>query len=171
MRRMKLLLAPFWFFPVIAMAQQAPGKACTGAEHRQFDFWVGEWEVTDSAGGTVYGSNSITREEDGCLVHEHWVGSRGGTGQSLNFFDPAIRKWEQVWVGNDGLVLQVTGNLEGTAMVLVGEGMGPGGKPLKQRASWTPQADGRVRQYWQQSADGGATWTVAFDGWYRRKKG
>ena len=33
--------------------------------------------------------------------------------------------------------------------------MGPGGKVLKQRAAWTPQPDGRVRQFWEQSADGG----------------
>ena len=54
-------------------------------------------------------------------------------------------------------------------MVLEGDGMGPSGTVVRQRAAWTPQPDGRVRQFWQQSSDGGTTWTVAFDGWYRRK--
>ena len=45
----------------------------------------------------------------------------------------------------------------------------PNGAPVVQRISWTPEPDGRVRQMWQQSRDGGKTWTVAFDGWYRRK--
>lgn len=171
MPRTSCLIAVLSMVATAASGQQATRNACADADHRQFDFWVGDWEVTDSAGKVVYGSNSVTREEDGCLIHEHWVGSRGGTGQSLNFLDPATGKWEQVWVGSDGLVLQVLGGIEGTSMVLVGDGLGQGGKQLKQRASWTPQADGRVRQYWQQSADGGATWTVAFDGWYRRKKG
>jgi hypothetical protein len=29
--------------------------------------------------------------------------------------------------------------------------------------------DGRVRQHWETSKDGGATWTTAFDGYYRRR--
>ncbi len=150
-------------------AQQPARVSCTSAEHRQFDFWVGDWEVTDSAGRTVYGTNNVTREEGGCLIHENWAGSRGGTGQSLNFYDPMHQRWEQVWVGSDGLVLQITGALRGTSMVLSGEGLGQGGTRVMQRAAWTPQVDGRVRQFWEQSADGGSTWTVAFDGWYRRK--
>jgi len=153
----------------IANAQQPPRSSCATGEYRQFDFWVGDWEVTDSAGAIIYGNNRVNREENGCLVHENWAGSRGGTGQSLNFFDPMKQQWEQVWVGSDGLVVQITGRLRGTSMVLEGEAMGQGGKVLKQRAAWTPQADGRVRQFWEQSADGGTTWTVAFDGWYRRR--
>ncbi len=150
-------------------AQQPPGPACGAPEQRQFDFWVGDWEVTDSAGATVYGTNHVALEEGRCLIHENWAGSRGGTGQSLNFFDPMTRRWEQVWVGSDGLVLQITGGLKNTSMVLEGDALGQGGKKTRQRASWTPQADGRVRQFWEQSTDGGATWAVAFDGWYRRK--
>jgi hypothetical protein len=153
----------------VADAQQPRPDACASAQHREFDFWVGEWEVTDSAGRTVYGTNHVNREEASCLVHENWTGSRGGTGQSLNFYNPMKARWEQVWVGSDGLVLQITGGLHGTSMVLEGEALGQDGKPAKQRATWTPQSDGRVRQFWEQSADGGTTWTVAFDGWYRPK--
>lgn len=169
MRRTLLSIALLPLLAVTASGQQATPNSCADADHRQFDFWVGDWEVTDSAGTTVYGTNRVSREESGCLVHENWAGSRGGTGQSLNFFDPLKRQWEQVWVGSDGLVLQIVGHLKGASMVLEGEGMGPGGKVVRQRAAWTPQADGRVRQFWEQSADGGATWTVAFDGWYRRR--
>jgi hypothetical protein len=156
-------------FTSFSHAQQPARASCAGAEHRQFDFWAGDWEVTDSAGRTVYGTNHVNREEGGCLIHENWTGSRGGTGQSLNFFDPMQQQWEQVWVGSDGLVLQITGGLRSTSMVLEGEALGPGGAKVKQRAAWTPQPDGRVRQFWEQSVDGGTTWTVAFDGWYRRK--
>jgi hypothetical protein len=80
------------------------------------------------------------------------------------------QKWEQVWVGSDGLVLQIVGGLRSAIVVLEGEAMAPGGSKTKQRAAWTPQPDSRVRQFWEQSADGGITWTVAFDGWYRRRK-
>lgn len=170
MRRTLAVLMLLPLFPFAASARQAPPKACTSGAHRQFDFWVGDWEVTDSAGTTIYGTNNVKLEEGGCLVHENWAGSRGGTGQSLNFFDPLKQQWEQVWVGSDGLVLLITGHLEGASMVLVGDGMAQGGKVVKQRAAWTRQPDGRVRQFWEQSADGGSTWTVAFDGWYRPRK-
>jgi hypothetical protein len=161
------VLLPLVISPV--QAQKPARAACTSPDHHQFDFWIGDWEVTDSAGTTVYGTNRIASEEDGCLVHENWAGSRGGTGQSLNFFDPRAQRWQQVWVGSDGLLLTISGALEGRSMVLLGEAMMPGGKVMQQRAAWTPLADGRVRQYWEQSTDGGKTWTVAFDGWYRRK--
>lgn len=170
MRRFSALPVALVLAAAPLAAQQAPPPACVGSDYRQFDFWVGDWEVTDSAGHVVYGTNLVTREEGNCLVHEHWVGSRGGTGQSLNFYDPTRKYWQQVWVGNDGLILSITGGLAGNAMVLTGEAANPGGQLMQQRASWTPEPDGRVRQYWQQSSDGGKTWTVAFDGWYRPRK-
>lgn len=169
MRRALLIavLLPLFTSPVLA--QQPRRAACTSPEHRQFDFWIGNWEVTDSTASTVYGTNHVDREEGGCLVHENWTGSRGGTGQSLNFYDPMKQQWTQVWVGDDGLVVQVTGGLQGASMVLQGDALGPDGKVVKQRAAWTPQSDGRVRQFWEQSTDGGTSWTVAFDGWYRHR--
>lgn len=154
----------------LGTAQQAP-PGCTSAAHRQFDFWIGDWTVTDSAGATVYGRNRITSEESGCLIHEHWTGAKGGTGQSLNFYDVAGTHWEQVWVGSGGQTLRLVGHLDGTRLLLEGEGLTPAGAPLRHRAVWSPEPDGRVRQFWQTSADGGATWQVFFDGWYRKRSG
>ena len=47
--------------------------------------------------------------------------------------------------------------------------------PERQFDFWVGEWDvvdptGRVRQFWQQSADRGATWTVAFDGLYVRRE-
>ena len=148
-------------------AQQAP-RGCPDPAQRQFDFWVGEWEVTDSAGTRTMGTSEVTREENGCLVHEHWHGRGGGSGQSLNYYDPSGR-WQQDWVGSGGGILHLAGGLDGTAMVLTGASKQPNGASQLQKVSWIPQPDGRVRQFWQVSNDGGATWTVSFDGWYRRR--
>ena len=38
-----------------------------------------------------------------------------------------------------------------------------------ERIAWTPDADGSVRQHWQQSTDDGASWATVFDGIYRRR--
>ena len=155
-----------WCASAVA-AQQGPPPGCVAADHRQFDFWVGSWTVTDSAGGVTYGTSSVTSEEKGCLIHEHWAGSRGGTGQSFNYFDPSRNLWEQDWVGSSGGMVRLIGHLENGAMVL--EGDTPQGKPTaRQRVMWIPQPDGRVRQYWRQTADSGRTWTTVFDGYYRK---
>ena len=45
---------------------------------------------------------------------------------------------------------------------------GPNGIMTKQRITWTPNADGSVRQLWE-AADAKGAWTVAFDGRYTKK--
>ena len=169
-----MLLKPWSFAAALLLgastlaAQQSP-PGCRDAARRQFDFWLGRWEVTDSAGATVYGTNDITSEEAGCLVHEHWIGSRGGSGQSLNYHDPHRQVWQQDWVGSGGENLHLIGRLENGAMVLEGDAPDQAGVMAHHRAMWIPQPDGRVRQYWRSTTDGGRTWAMVFDGWYRKK--
>lgn len=151
-------------------AQQGPPPGCTTPEFRQFDYWVGDWNVTDSAGGANYGTNNVTLEEAGCVVHEHWAGSRGGTGQSFNYFDPRTKVWQQDWVAsNAGSALHLVGHLEGNAMTLEADVPAASGHPVHHKVQWIPEPDGRVRQYWRTTTDGGKTWTIAFDGWYKKK--
>src|SRR5437764_3834552 len=67
--------------PVAALA-----AACDAPEHRQFDFWLGEWSV-HTADGKLAGTNRITREYDGCVLHEHYATPRTYSGESLNMYD------------------------------------------------------------------------------------
>ncbi|MFQ5563692.1 MAG: hypothetical protein ACE5FO_09000, partial [Parvularculaceae bacterium] len=88
--------------------------------NRAFDFWTGDWEVYNLKGEKA-GENSITIEENGCLLVERWKGSGGGTGQSYNFVDLATGEWRQVWV-SAGATIDYSGGLnEEGAMVLEGE--------------------------------------------------
>jgi hypothetical protein len=153
---------------VVGQAASAAPK-CDTPEFRQFDFWVGDWSVT--TGGEPAGTNLVTREEDGCVIHEHWKGAKGGTGQSFNFYDRADGKWHQMWVSNSGGVLFLTGTYENGTLTLRGTRDEPGGQHLLHRLSFRANPDRTVRQLWEASSDGGTTWTVAFDGLYRRKKG
>lgn len=167
MRRFATVFA-ILFVPAGLAAQGAgspPG--CSMAEHRQFDFWVGDWNVTVQ--GNQAGTNDVTLEEQGCVLHEHWVGSRGGTGQSFNFYDRVEGKWHQVWVDNGGNYLHLTGSYADGQMRLAGTAPGPDGAPQPQRLTFFRNADGTVRQLWETSADGGRQWQVAFDGVYRKK--
>lgn len=151
--------------PPAAIAQQAAAP-CNAAEHRQFDFWLGAWEVSNPDGDVV-GTNTITAVSGGCGLHEQWEGARGGVGQSLNAYDRRTGSWHQTWVGGQGLVLQLDGGLREGAMVLEGELIN-GESVVLQRITWTPNSDGSVRQHWETSGDGGSSWTTAFDGTYRK---
>ena len=143
---------------------------CLAPEYRQFDFWVGDWNVLDPAGNVV-GTNNITREYDGCVVQEHWEarGPQKQIGSSFNTYNPATRQWHQTWVDSTGGFLLLDGAFADGKMVLSGEMRNKRGL-LKHRIAWTPQPDGRVRQFWETSADEGKTWKPAFDGLYVRKR-
>lgn len=142
---------------------------CRAAEHRQLDFWVGNWDVTMR--GQPAGTNVVTLEEGGCLVHEHWIGAKGGTGQSFNFYDREDGKWHQVWVANTGNVLDLAGHYGDGTLTYLGERRQPDGTTLRHRLSFHANPDGTVRQLWETSSDGGATWAVIFDGLYTKRKG
>jgi len=147
---------------------QAPPAACSAAEYRQFDFWLGDWDVAN-ADGQPAGRNVITRIAGGCALHENWSGRGGFTGQSLNGWNRHTRRWQQTWLDSSGSRLDLEGGLQGASMVLEGRTPAASGAPRRHRITWTPQSDGSVRQHWQTSDDDGASWSTAFDGRYTRR--
>ena len=65
---------------------------CDGPAFRQFDFWLGEWQV-HKPDGKLAGSNRITREYGGCVIHEHYSTKLGFSGESLNIYDASRKVW------------------------------------------------------------------------------
>ena len=153
----------------VAQAQTAAPVPCSSAEHRQFDFWLGEWEVRGPAGGLA-GISRITRAYGGCVLHEQYDTGRGYSGASFNIYDAGRKKWHQSWVDTSGTLLQLDGGLVEGKMVLEGEATGTNGLKIKHRITWTPNADGTVRQLWE-STNAAGEWTVAFDGRYTKAAG
>jgi len=152
-----------------ARAQAPAGRACEAAEHRQFDFWVGRWDVYGPKGKKA-GENRIEVIAEGCALLEQWTGSGGFSGKSLNIYDAADRRWHQTWVDSGGTLLVLAGGLVERSMVMSGVTPSPTDptRTVQQRITWTPNADGSVRQLWESSADGGKSWAVVFDGRYVR---
>ncbi len=146
---------------------QSPAAPCTTPEHRAFDFWIGEWNV-HTPKGKLAGTNRIDKEYGGCVLHERYDTGRSYRGESLNAYDAGRKLWHQTWVDSSGTLLLLEGGLRDGSMVLAGETIGPLGKPVKQRITWTPNADGSVRQLWE-STDATGRWTVVFDGRYTRR--
>lgn len=139
-------------------------------EDRQFDFWLGDWQVR-SPEGTVAGQNSITVENGDCWIHEHWAGGLGGSGESFNFYNATTKKWHQTWVDDQGEIAEFDGVFRDGAMRLEGYRQGPGQTRIPARLTLTPLPDGTVRQLGENSNDGGKTWTVLYDLLYARSKG
>ena len=140
----------------------------TGGAH-DFDFWIGDWEVFGPQGKQA-GTNTITSMFGNGMLHEHWHGKGGVEGRSINAYDEARGVWHQTWMDATGGVLLLDGGLRDGAMVLEGRAAN-GEDPSvmeRQRITWTHDGT-EVRQLWESSADDGATWTVAFDGRYRRR--
>jgi len=147
-----------------------PPPPCSAPAYRQFDFWLGRWDVS-SPQGQVQGTNEITRALGQCALRERWVGAKGGVGESLNAYDASRRVWHQTWIDAQGTLLTLEGGLREGSMVLEGVQPGADGKPVRQRITWIPKSADEVHQVWDSSTDDGRTWTTAFHGVYRRAKG
>ena len=149
-------------------AQGAPRpNPCAGTEHHQFDFWVGQWDVT-TPDGKPAGKNTIEPILGGCALRESWTGAGGGSGTSYNAWDRRRRVWHQTWVDAQGNLLQLEGLFKDGRMTLIGETVDSTGGKATQRIIWEQTAPNQVRQLWETSTDGGTTWTVSFDGRYRK---
>jgi len=162
--------------PALAETASAPAPAalkppsCAAPENRQFDFWLGDWEVRDPAGKLV-GENHITSLHEGCVLFENYRAGKF-SGSSLNVYDTDRKMWHQTWVDSGGSLLVIEGGFVDGKMILAGETIDPAkpGVKIDNRITWQPLADGRVRQLWETTTDKGKSWTTAFDGYYAKKK-
>lgn len=150
-----------------APAADAPA-ACADPKSHQFDFWLGAWEVSLRGNTKIVGFNRIAPVLDGCVLQETWRGVSGSAGTSLNFYDTQRKRWRQLWVWREGTTLELEGEFRDGRMVLGGESVEPDGRRVQNRITWFDEPDDTVRQLWEISRDGGATWAVEFDGVYRK---
>lgn len=154
--------------PPPAPASQPARPNCSADTYRQFDFWLGSWNVT--VGGKPAGTNRIESAQNGCVLVENWTALGGGTGISLNFYDRQSRQWHQTWIGSGGGALYLNGGLKDGAMVMQSAPVAtPAGGTLINRITWSKLPTGDVRQLWETSTDEGKTWSASFDGIYTRK--
>ena len=146
-----------------AAAPPPPPPACAAPEHRQFDFWVGRWDVYPTGTERLVAHSLIERMPGDCVIRESWMPLRGGGGSSLNSWRPDERRWRQLWADSANSWVEFVGGLEGEAMVLVAGADGAS----RMRMTYTRQPAAAVRQLVEQSTDGGASWTPQYDFTYR----
>jgi hypothetical protein len=158
-----------------AAAAPAPPQApCTAPESKQFDFWVGEWDVTwtgseGQPGGTA--TNRVEKTLGGCAVEEHFTGVTGNNlaGHSVSLYSVRDKAWKQTWVDNQGGYIDLTGEFKDGAMTLVHHGTTLDGKPLMSRMVYTNIKPDSFDWRWESSRDGGATWKILWPLHYQRK--
>lgn len=164
----QLLCLLFFSVSAMSMAQNSDCNCCT-EHHKAFDFWVGEWVVTNPDGSPA-GKNKIEKIQDNCILLENWASAKGKfTGTSQNFYNLKTRQWEQLWIDNQGSYLKLKGNRQGNQMILQSdEEQNKDGKSMFHRVTWTANDDGTVRQLWETFTEGQDP-IVAFDGLYKKR--
>jgi len=113
-----VLAAIAWFRAGEAIAQSKTQPPChRSSEFRQFDFWIGEWEV-HTPDGKLAGESRIQLIEGDCVIFENYTGRSGYSGKSFNIYNASVDKWQQFWVDNQGGVLEFEEEFKGAKCAL-----------------------------------------------------
>ena len=151
-----------------SMAQNTQSKPCDTEEYKQFDFWLGNWNVFD-INGKLIGKNNIIKVPNACAIQENWDSNTGPSlGTSYNFYNSTTKKWHQVWIDNSGFSLFLKGNYTNNKMILSSEIQEtPNGK-FYNRITWTKNSDGSVTQVWDYMSPENKVLKEAFRGIYKK---
>ena len=170
MRAFGLLLLLFFAFVSDAQPQKSP--CVTDPVYRQFDFWIGEWEVFGPKGKKA-GDSKIELILDSCIVLENWTSAAAGyAGKSFNTFNANTGQWQQTWVDNvGGSTEYLEGKFEDKKMTFLTKPF-PFAKDtmaVRRLTFYNLSAD-KVRQHGEISKDHGVSWSTEYDLEYRRRK-
>jgi hypothetical protein len=170
---MRNMLSAFALLAVVspgAATTATTSAVCEAAEYRQFDFWLGDWDVFDYGDTTqVIAHAKVKRIVEGCAIHELYVQNDGLVGDSILSFDAVRQAWQQTWVTNRGGLMVIVGRFKDGVVTLEGETHQRDGTTVLQRITWQIESDG-VRESALMSKDGGKTWAPAFDVVFRRRQ-
>lgn len=154
-------------------ASAAQAQPCSEPQHKQFDFWIGDWELSGPGakqGESFRASDSIQHVLDGCAVQESFTGESSPLrGLSLSMFDAATSKWKQTWVDNSGTYVEFAGEFRDGQMVLMRENVTKDGKKALQRMVWKNITPTGLDWALERSLDDGKTWQLLAPVHYKRK--
>ncbi len=156
--------------PAALLAQQKT-RPCDLPEGKQFDFWLGEWEVSwkGADGAVKMGTNKIHKVLDSCIVEENFEGGPL-KGRSYSVYNPKTKLWQQTWIDNQGGYLVFTGAFKDGKMELRTpvQKNATGQKVISRMVFKNIEKDS-LNWDWQQSSDGGITWKDLWLISYKRK--
>ena len=162
---------------ILALYMEAQKSPCTtDPVYRQFDFWIGEWDVY-AKNGKKAGDSKIDLILDSCIILENWKSANVSqgvyyAGKSFNTYNSTSKQWQQTWVDNVGGSTEfLEGHFENNKMILQT-------KPFQfskdtvavRRLTFYNLDVNKVRQHGEISKNGGRTWSTEYELEYRRKK-
>jgi tetratricopeptide (TPR) repeat protein len=152
------------FKEVVAAALKNQKPCLNTPEYRQFDYWLGEWDVTSQ--GTKIASSSIQLILDDCVIFENYMTvNHAYSGKSFSLWDAKTKQWEQRYVDSGGAFHTWTGGLENGEMRFFWKH-----PDSIDRMTYVKEDADHVRQVIDHSADDGKTWTNTYNGLYVRRK-
>ena len=155
---------------LIASFSFGQNTGCNYPQSNQFDYWVGEWNVYDTLGNKV-GENRIEKQYENCVLQENWTSQRVNKGTSYNYYNPTDSTWNQLWLDNQGSILQLKGHYSDNKMVMKSELQKGNNIALYyNQISWVKNEDGTVSQIWEVFDDKGKFLQLAFYGVYKKKE-
>lgn len=165
------------FITVIISASSLFGqKPCSNPVYRQFDFWLGEWEVFN-VNGKKAGDSKISLILDSCIIFEEWISANTTqgiryAGKSFNTYNNRSKQWQQTWVDNVGGSTEfLTGKSENDKIVFQTASFQLSKDTMAMRKlTFYNLGKEKVRQHGEISKDNGASWATEYDLEYRRRK-
>ncbi|RYZ25999.1 MAG: DUF1579 domain-containing protein [Chitinophagaceae bacterium] len=161
----------FLLVPFLHLAAQVQKSPCTtNPVYRQFDFWIGEWDVY-ALNGKKAGDSKIELILDSCIILENWKSMNGNyAGKSFNTFNATTGQWQQTWVDNmGGSTEYLEGKSENNSIIFQTNPFAKDTVATRRLTFYKLSAD-KVRQHGEVTKDNGASWKTEYDLEYRRKK-
>lgn len=161
----------------LAQDQTQSAHPCSSPEFRQFDFWIGQWDITGryrtsdstwSEEGAA--SNIVTVEYNSCVIIENFRSTDFElNGHSVSTYNKNRKIWQQTWVDNSGSYFDFTGGLDSAGQMALYTEREQGGKTIKYRMVFQNIKKNSLFWVWERSGDGGQTWYRMFELNYKRK--
>jgi hypothetical protein len=149
---------------------------CTAdSSFQRLAFWIGDWEVVDSA-GAHYAAQRVRAVLDDCAIVAEWTGRAGDKGLNVSAYDRRSGEWRQVYLSNQvpspsGVQLRRSDpSYEGPGIRFIALLDPPGGVLSRSRVTIMPMQNHHVMQLFEDSPDGGKTWRTLFKAEHRPRK-
>ena len=130
------------------VSQNKNAVPCSSKEYKQFDFWVGNWNVYNTKNQLI-GTNNIVKVPNACAIQENWESKAGSsTGTSYNYYNSTDKSWNQLWIDNSGYSLVLKGNYSTNEMILKSSLIKSKKGDYYNQITWSKNTDGTVTQVW-----------------------
>lgn len=163
---MTSLYVLLWLIPITGFDQVT--TTCNAPQASQFDFWIGEWELTWN--DTIKGTNTITKEMNDCVIYEHFNDPRNNyKGSSWSVYNTQTNQWQQTWVDNSGGYIELIGGMIGGKMILTTPERKSTTGTILHHMIFYNIGDDSFDWNWEASVDHGVTWDLKWKIHYQRK--